>query len=630
MNMLVSGTALILACVSFIAYDVFAIRRSMVENISMQAQIAGVNSISALLFNDPDSANKTLASLSPVPDIVSAAIYSADGKPFALFQRGPKSQIPIMAVIPPGQLEFYSFGKGRLVLARVIMFQDRPLGHIYILSNLSRLNTRIGQYLLIAALVLTASLFAAVLISPFFRRAIAEPIVHLAEIARIVTRDKDYSIRAAPTRNRDELAVLIETFNGMLSQIQIRDAAVQQAHDELEHRIAERTAELTEANDQLRQEVINRKRIAEDLEASEEKFRNLTETAGDAILSADSQGNIVYFNRAAERIFSYSADEIRGQTLTVLMPERFRDAHRQGFGRFLRTGEARVIGKTVELAGRRKDGTEFPLQVSLSTWKTRAGVFFTGILSDITERKLAEDALERHRSDLVRSNAELAAANKELESFSYSVSHDLRTPLRSIDGFSQALLEDYADKLDATAQEHLRRVRGAAQRMAALIDDMLNLSRVARCELHRQKLDLSAMAKSIAAELQEAEPGRRVEFVIENGLTAVGDSQLLRAAMENLLRNSWKYTSGHASAKIEFGKIDRNGKSRFFARDDGAGFDPRYADRLFGAFQRLHTEAEFPGTGIGLATVQRIIHRHGGEIWAEGAVEKGATFYFTL
>src|SRR5216683_2469131 len=565
MNMLVSGTALILACVSFIAYDVFAIRRSMVENISIQAQIAGVNSISALLFNDPDSANKTLASLSPVPDIVSAAIYSADGKAFALFQRGPASQIPIMPVIPPGQLEFYSFGKGRLVLARVIMFQDRPLGHIYILSNLSRLNARIGQYLLIAALVLTASLFAAVLISPIFRRAIAEPIVHLAEIARIVTRDKDYSIRAAPTRNRDELAVLIETFNGMLSQIQIRDAVVQQAHDELEHRIAERTAELTGANDQLRQEVINRNRIAEDLEASEEKFRNLTETAGDAILSADSQGNIVYFNRAAERIFSYSADEIRGQTLTVLMPERFRDAHRQGFGRFLRTSEARVIGKTVELAGRRKDGTEFPLQVSLSTWKTREGVFFTGILSDITERKRAEDALERHRSDLVRSNAELAAANKELESFSYSVSHDLRTPLRSIDGFSQALLEDYADKLDAAALEHLQRVRRAAQRMAALIDDMLNLSRVTRCELHRQKLDLSAMAKSIAAELREAEPARRVEFVIESGLGAVGDPQLVRAAMENLLRNSWKYTSGHPTARIEFGKIDQKGKSPFFA-----------------------------------------------------------------
>ena len=242
---------------------------------------------------------------------------------------------------------------------------------------------------------------------------------------------------------------------------------------------------------------------------------------------------------------------------------------------------------------------------------------------EIKERKRAEDETQR-------TNRELRAANKELEAFSYSVSHDLRTPLRSIDGFSQALLEDYADKLDSTARDHLQRVRRAAQRMAALIDDMLNLSRVTRCELHREKLDLSAIARLIAAELREAEPGRRVEFLIEDGLTAVGDPQLLRAAIENLLRNSWKYTSGHPAARIEFGTSEEKGKHSFVIRDDGAGFDPRYADRLFGAFQRLHTATEFPGTGVGLATVQRIIHRHGGEIWAEGAVEKGATFYFTL
>jgi len=239
----------------------------------------------------------------------------------------------------------------------------------------------------------------------------------------------------------------------------------------------------------------------------------------------------------------------------------------------------------------------------------------------------AHDDLEQRVAERTR---ELSASNKELEAFAYSVSHDLRAPLRSIDGFSQALLEDYADKLDSTAQEHLQRVRRAAQRMAALIDDMLNLSRVTRCELHREKLDLSAMAKLIAAEVQEAEPGRQVEFVIEDGVTAVGDPQLLRAALENLLRNSWKYTSGHPTARIEFGRSVEKEKHSFVVRDDGAGFDPRYADRLFGAFQRLHTTKEFPGTGIGLATVQRIIHRHGGEIWAEAAVEKGATFYFTL
>jgi light-regulated signal transduction histidine kinase (bacteriophytochrome) len=259
------------------------------------------------------------------------------------------------------------------------------------------------------------------------------------------------------------------------------------------------------------------------------------------------------------------------------------------------------------------------------------------ILEDIASEKSQNEHLEKEVNERKRAgdetqqiNRELRAVNKELEAFSYSVSHDLRTPLRSIDGFSQALLEDYADKLDSTAMEHLHRVRSAAQRMAALIDDMLNLSRVTRCELRREKLDLSAMAKLIAADLQEAEPGRRVEFVIEDGLIADGDPHLLRAAMENLLRNSWKYTSGHPTARIEFGRSGENEKHPFVVRDDGAGFDPRYADRLFGAFQRLHSAKEFPGTGVGLATVLRIIHRHGGEIWAEAEVEKGATFYFTL
>jgi light-regulated signal transduction histidine kinase (bacteriophytochrome) len=254
----------------------------------------------------------------------------------------------------------------------------------------------------------------------------------------------------------------------------------------------------------------------------------------------------------------------------------------------------------------------------------------SGAIEEITKLEKAEKALAQERRDLGRANAELTTANKELESFSYSVSHDLRAPLRSIDGFSQALLEDYADKLEPTGQDQLRRVRAAAQRMSLLIDDMLELSRLTRIPMRREALDLSAIAESIAEELREAEPARQVKFLIEANLTAAGDLRLLRAAMENLFRNSWKFTSAHPSARIEFGKASVNGKNRFFVRDDGAGFDSRYATRLFGAFQRLHTEAEFPGTGVGLATVQRIIHRHGGEIWAEGEIEKGATFYFTL
>ncbi len=406
---------------------------------------------------------------------------------------------------------------------------------------------------------------------------------------------------------------------------------------ELEQRVDERTAQLRAAHDELQRTNAELMQLTIDLEdrvalrtESEEKFRNLAETASDAILSADSYGNIVYFNPAAERIFSYSSTDIIGRPLTLLMPERFHDPHRQGVDRFLRTGEARVIGKTVELAARRKNGSEFPIDLALSSWKTREGTFFTAILSDITERKRAEESLERHRSELAQSNAELGAANRELEAFSYSVSHDLRAPLRSIDGFSHALLEDYADKLDEGGRDYLHSVRAATQRMGILIDDLLNLSRMTRTDMRLENADLGAIARSVAVELQKAQPERRVEFLIEEGLEAFVDSHLIRIALENLLGNAWKFTSKRESACIEFGRTHCDGKLTYYVRDDGAGFDPAHAGRLFGAFQRLHDKNEFPGTGVGLATVQRIIHRHGGRIWAEGAVEKGATFYFTL
>jgi PAS domain S-box-containing protein len=253
-----------------------------------------------------------------------------------------------------------------------------------------------------------------------------------------------------------------------------------------------------------------------------------------------------------------------------------------------------------------------------------------GVVADITDRKQAERDLERHRQELSRSNSELAFANKELESFSYSVSHDLRAPLRTIDGFSHALLEDCADRLDSTGKGHLYRIRAATQRMGLLIDDLLNLSRLSRAELRKQNLDLSALARSIAEDLQKTHPERRIELRLEGGLQTSADPGLLRVVLENLLSNAWKFTSKRDSAHIEFGLARGDGTPAFFVRDDGAGFDPAYADRLFGAFQRLHATTEFAGTGVGLATVQRIVHRHGGRIWAESTVDRGATFYFTL
>jgi len=248
------------------------------------------------------------------------------------------------------------------------------------------------------------------------------------------------------------------------------------------------------------------------------------------------------------------------------------------------------------------------------------------------EQRVAErthELQERHET-LRRNAAELLAANQELDAFAYSVSHDLRAPLRSIDGFSHVLLEDYAAQLDEAGRDSLHRVRAASQRMATLIDDLLKLARVTRAEMRTEVVDLSGMAREIVAELQRATPERHVEFAITPGLEARGDSRLLRVALDNLLRNGWKYTAKQPQAQVEFGSTNVNGERAFLVRDNGAGFDMKYMDKLFGVFQRLHSAAEFEGTGVGLATVRRIITRHGGRIWAEGAVDRGATFYFTL
>lgn len=252
------------------------------------------------------------------------------------------------------------------------------------------------------------------------------------------------------------------------------------------------------------------------------------------------------------------------------------------------------------------------------------------LIREVSERKRAEDDIRKLNGQLVQQTAQLTASNKELEAFSYSVSHDLRAPLRGIDGFSQAVLEDYADKLDDAGKSYLQRVRAASQRMSQLIDAMLNLARLTRAEIRSQTLDMSGMVNAILDDFQKMDPERQVECVVAKNLFATADPQLIRAVLENLLGNAWKFTRHREYARIEFGYEPYKGQPAYFVKDNGAGFDMTYAHKLFGAFQRLHAYTEYPGVGVGLATVHRIIQRHGGQIWADGSVGEGAIFHFTL
>jgi PAS domain S-box-containing protein len=380
----------------------------------------------------------------------------------------------------------------------------------------------------------------------------------------------------------------------------------------------------------ITRDVTERREVEETIRASEARFRRLLEAAPDGMVIVDEHGRIGLVNAQAEALFGYAEAELLGQRVEILLPPAQREAHvghRRGYFGHPRT---RPMGAGLDLWGLRKDGRRFPVEISLSPMQTEDGLLVISAIRDISERREAEARIRALNDDLEQRIADLAALNRELEAFSYSVSHDLRAPLRSIDGFSQALLEDYADKLDDDGRDYLRRVRAATQRMGALIDDLLTLSRVTRREMRREAVDLSGLAQAIAEQLVRTDAGRDVRFTIAPGLRAQGDPHLLRVALENLLGNAWKFTSTRSQARIEFGTTLDGGQTVYFVRDNGVGFDMAYSSKLFGAFQRLHRSSDFPGTGIGLATVQRIITRHGGRVWAEAEVNEGATFSFTL
>lgn len=388
-------------------------------------------------------------------------------------------------------------------------------------------------------------------------------------------------------------------------------------------RARERAREDQRMKAELEQRIDERTR---ELQATNHFLDSLIENIPHMIFVKDADTlQFVRLNRAGEELLGYARVDLLGKSDYDLFPKEQADFFVARDRAVLAHGILEDIPE--EPVDTRTKGTRLlhTKKVAILDAHGRPRNLL-GISEDVTEQKEKEKEIHRLNMTLIQRNIEIESINKELQAFSYSVSHDLRAPLRSIDGFSQALLEDFQDKLDAPGVGYLQRVRAATQRMGELIDDLLMLSRVSRTEIRKTCVDLDALSQSVVAELRDAEPHRKVDIVIESGLSAQGDPALLRVMLENLWGNAWKFTAKTKDARIEFGR----NTDGFFLRDNGAGFDMAYVDKLFGAFQRLHTSSEFAGTGIGLATVQRIVHRHGGQIRAEGSVDQGATFHFTL
>jgi PAS domain S-box-containing protein len=369
-----------------------------------------------------------------------------------------------------------------------------------------------------------------------------------------------------------------------------------------------------------------------DAQASHNQLQKLIDnTAAVIYMKRVDNGRYLLVNREWERLFKVDRDQVIDMTDQGVFPKELADQLREND---LWTAEQ---GRTVQFeeTAQTDHGLRTFLSVKFPVLDSNAEPYAVcGISTDITELKQAESEARRLAAELetrVRNRtAELEASNKELDAFAYTVSHDLRAPLRSLHGFSQALQDDYNDRLDDAGREYLRRLQANVARMGHMIDDLLNLSRSTRVELLRCDVDLGSMAHEVAEELAAADPGRHVAVVVRDGLHAHADPQLLRLLLQNLMANAWKFTGRISHPVVEVGRCERDGQTLFLVRDNGAGFDMQYADKLFTAFQRLHPAAEFEGTGIGLAIVARIVHRHGGRIFAEAVPDEGATFYFSL
>lgn len=367
-----------------------------------------------------------------------------------------------------------------------------------------------------------------------------------------------------------------------------------------------------------------------------ELIRMIVENSLDAVVAMDIRGHVTTWNSRAEVMFGWPREEALGRPLAdLIIPTEFREAHWRGLQRYLATGEQRIFNKRIELRALRKDGSEFDVELTVTPVTQSGAILFSAFLRDITERKLAAAEIQALQTELEQRvqdrTRKLEEANKELEAFSYSISHDLRAPLRHINVYTTMLKNSLGDQLPDKESRHLKNIGTATSEMNQLIDDLLSFSRLSRVDLKETRVDLGPTVLSCVQKLKDALPDRTIAWKIGELPNVLGDAAMIRQVVSNLLENAVKYTGPRNPAEIEVACAgEENGMLVFFVRDNGVGFDSRYKYKLFRVFQRLHSAEQFEGTGIGLANVQRIIQRHGGRTWAEGQIDQGATFYFTL
>jgi PAS domain S-box-containing protein len=585
MLLVVSGSVALLTCGAYYVYEVLTARDSARHELTVLGDIVAGNSTAAVAFENREDANAVLGHTRANRNLTVAALYDNQGNLFATYQRETGAAPPA-----PGPTRV-AYEGDRLVLVRPVVQAGKRLGTLYLESNLDFLYTRMRLYALTALSIVSVALLIAYLLARRLQRQVSEPILALAGTARAVSDRHDYGARAAPAEGA-EFTLLTDAFNHMLGQIQAQD------------------------------------RTLRDREAL---LRAILDSSLNAIVVTNSGGVIIDWNARAEKMFGWTKDEALGRKLvdtTVPLAA-------EQFSPFTEATSGSRAAWPVESLATRRDGTRFPVEIAVRSLQVGNELTFCSFISDVTDRRRAQDQLAQLNRELeqrvTERTAQLAAANQELEAFSYSVSHDLRAPLRHIEGFAGLLREHVNGKLDATAEDFLRRIGASAKRMGRLIEDLLVFSRHGRVELRHEHVALTELVEDIRARLMSTEPRRVIRWNVHPLPIVWGDASLLHQVFFNLLDNAVKYTRRRETAEIEIGTTPGDpSEVTIYVRDNGAGFDPRYQDRLFGVFQRLHNADEFEGTGVGLANVRRIVQRHGGRTWGEGKPGVGATFFFTL
>jgi PAS domain S-box-containing protein len=609
--LVITGLSVVGASTVFLTYDWISSRNTVMRQLAIMAEIVADQSTAAVEFNQPGQAEAILRSLRAEPQIVAAAIYTPEAGLFAHYLREGDGRPLLEAPLPDGR----TIENGELLVYVPVQSSGERIGTFYLRSDLAELRHRLLVNLGTVGLVLLGAAFATLFLSARLGELITGPVLGLAAVVHRVSSSRDYGVRAE-SRGSDELGELIEGFNDMLAQIQTRDEALARARDELEERVRDRTRE-------LEQEILER-RATETLLQEAQQIARLGSWEWHPDTGAVTWSDEVYRiygllpkdfgGRSEEFLLSAHPDDRRLLQEGLEVARSTREPLALDYRIILRDGSVRWLrahGKVV------MDGEGRPLRL-------------VGTLQDVTERKRSDQAIQDLNRELQARMSELAAVNKELEGFSYSVAHDLRAPLRAIDGFSRMLIEDCAGAVDANGRRYLDIITQNTRQMGKLIDDLLAFSRMGRKALEVHPIDMERVVQEVFSSLKESHPDRGVTLELGPLPPGLGDPSMIRQVFANLLGNSVKYTRGKDPARIEVGARVEGGENLYYVRDNGVGFNQDYSHKLFGVFQRLHSAKDFEGTGVGLALVQRIVQRHRGRVWGEGKLGEGATFFFTL